>query len=107
MKKLFATLAIAFLGVSLAGAKTFNITLFQPSVVGGTELKPGEYKLELNVEKVRITNGRQSGEAEVKVQSSGRKFTSTTVRYSNGDGKYRIQEIRLGGTTTTLVFPES
>ena len=107
MKKLFATLAIAFLGVSLASAKTFSIKLFQHSVVGGTELKPGDYKLELSDEKVRITNGRQSGEATVKVQNSDRKFRSTTVRYSNGDGKFRVQEIRLGGTTTTLVFPES
>lgn len=107
MKKLLVTLVMTFVAVSLASAKSYNITLYQPSVVGGTELKPGDYKLEIEAEKVRITNGRQSGEVVVKVQNSERKFTSTTVRYSNDNGKYRVQEIRLGGTATTLVFPES
>jgi len=27
-----------------------------------------------------------------------------SVKYQNGDGKYRVQEIRLGGTKTKLVF---
>jgi len=107
MKKLLVTLAIALLAVSIASAKTYNITLFQPSVVGDTELKPGEYKVEVNADKVRITNGRQTGEATVKVETSDRKFSNTTVKYSNGDGKYRVQEIRLGGTNTLLVFPVS
>ena len=32
------------------------------------------------------------------------KFDTTTVRYGVGDGKTRIQEIRIGGTKTKLVF---
>ena len=33
-------------------------------------------------------------------ESGEAKFSSTSVRYKNGDGKYRIEEIRFGGTTT-------
>ena len=40
----------------------------------------------------------------MKVETAEEKFGSTSVRYQNGDGKYRIQEIRLGGTKTRLVF---
>ena len=36
-------------------------------------------------------------EADVKMETADTKFSSTSVRYRNGDGKYRLQEIRLGG----------
>ena len=102
MSKLIMLFAI--LGLSMANAKSFTLTLFAPSVVGGAELKPGEYKLELKDGKAVITNGKQSSEAEVKVENADRNYASTSVRYSNGDGKYHIQEIRLGGTKMKLVF---
>jgi hypothetical protein len=101
----------ALLAVSVASAaKTYRVTLFQSSVVGGTELKVGEYRLEVLDQKVRFRNGKQTSEAQAEVHSAGQKFPSTTVRYANGGGKYRVQEIRLGeptpvgGTNTRLVF---
>ena len=98
-------LSFAILAVSaLANAKTFSVTLFQPSIIGGAELQPGDYKLDLNESKVVIRSGKKSAEAEVKVETGDQRYSSTTVRYQNGDGKYRIQEIRLGGTKTKLVF---
>jgi hypothetical protein len=98
-------LSFAILAMSaLANAKSFSVTLFQPSLVGGAELQPGEYKLDLNESKVVIHSGKKSAEADVKVENGDQKFSSTSVRYQNGDGKYRVQEIRLGGTKTKLVF---
>jgi len=98
-------LSFAILAVSaVASAKSFNVTLFQPSIIGGAELQPGEYKLDLNESNLVIRNGKKRAEATVKVESGDRKFSSTSVKYQNGDGKYRVQEIRLGGTTTRLVF---
>jgi hypothetical protein len=96
----FAILAVA----ALANAKTYSVTLFQPSLIGGSELQPGEYKLDLNESNVVIRSGKTSAEAQVKVETGDQKYSSTSVRYQNGDGKYRIQEIRLGGTKTKLVF---
>ena len=40
----------------------------------------------------------------MKTETADTKFASTTVRYKNGDGKYRVEEIRFGGTTTKIVF---
>lgn len=88
---------------AVASAKSYSITLYEPSVIGGTELKPGAYSLELKDQKVVIRKGKQMGEAAVKVESADTKFSSTTVRYSNGDGKYHIQEIHLGGTNMKLI----
>jgi hypothetical protein len=98
-------LSFAILAASaVANAKTFSVTLFQPSIIGGSELQPGEYRLDLNESKVVIRSGKTSAEADVKVETGDQKYSATSVRYQNGDGKYRIQEIRLGGTKTKLVF---
>ena len=99
-------IAIAFLFVALAvaSAKTYNVTLFQTSVVAGTELQAGNYRLNLDSDKIVLTNGKQSVESTVKVEEATGKINSTTVRYANGEGKSRIQEIRLGGTKLKLVF---
>lgn len=102
MKKLMFLFMV--LAVSVASAKTYSITLFQPSVVAGTELKPGDYKLDVNGEKVVISKGSQKVESAVKVENNGERFRSTTVRYATGEGKYTVQEIRLGGTNTKLMF---
>ena len=96
----FGTIALAV----ASAASSHKITLFQPSLVNGTELKAGEYKVTVQDNKATITSGKTSVQADVKTETADTKFSSTTVRYRNGDGKYRLQEIRLGGTTTRLVF---
>ena len=98
----FAVVALA----AVASAKSYTVNLFQPAVLGSTELKPGEYKVEVVDQKAVVRNGKLHGEFPVKVENGDSKFSTTTVRFSNGDGKLHIQEIRLGGTTTTLVFSE-
>lgn len=95
----FLTFALA-----VASAATYNVQLFQPSVVSGQELQPGQYKLTLDDSKVVIRKGKQSVEASVKLETSESKFSSTSVRYTNDNGKLKVQEIRLGGTNTKLVF---
>lgn len=95
----FLTFALA-----VASASTYNVQLFQPSVVSGQELQPGQYKLTLDDSKVVISKGKQSVEASVKLETSASKFSSTSVRYTNENGKMKVQEIRLGGTTTKLIF---
>jgi hypothetical protein len=105
MRRLLTILIV--LSVSaVANAKSFHVTLFQQSIIGTAELQPGDYKLDLDGSKVVISNKGKSAEAEVKVETSDQKFNSTSVRYQNGDGNYRIQEIRLGGTKTKLIFNE-
>jgi len=97
-------LAIFVLALGIASASTHTVTLFQPSVVNGTELKPGDYKLTLENDKATIMKGKNKVEATVKVETGSDKFGTTSVRYSSEAGKYKVREIRLGGTTTTLVF---
>ncbi len=103
MRTILLFLATAVLAVAMA-AERYTVTLFQPSVVGETELQPGDYNLKVEGNQVIFKQGKKTVQAEVKIESGDKKFRSTRVRYKNVDGKYRISEIRLGGTTRTLTF---
>jgi hypothetical protein len=96
---LFLTFALAF-----ASAATYNVQLFQPSTVAGQELKPGEYRLTLESDKAVLSKGKERVEANVRVETSDSKFSSTSVRYANDNGKMKVREIRLGGTNTKVIF---
>jgi hypothetical protein len=96
----FTTLALAV----ASAAASYKVTFFQPSLINGTELKAGDYKIEVNDNKAVVKSGKNVVEADVKVETSNEKFSTTSVRYNSADGKYRVQEIRLGGTNTKLVF---
>lgn len=102
MRKFLMLLTVLSLA-AVASAKSYTVTAFQQSIAGGVELQAGEYKLELNGIKVMLSNGKKSAEAEVKVETGDRKYNSTSVRYTDGGGNYRVREIRLGGAKTKLV----
>jgi hypothetical protein len=103
MKTLLLTFATFGLAIASA-ASSYKITLHQPTLVAGKELKPGVYKLEVNESTAKLSQGKQTVETPVKMETADTKFRDTSVRYRNGDGKYRVEEIRIGGTSTRLVF---
>jgi hypothetical protein len=103
MKKAFAVMFA--IGISVAyAASSYHVTLYQPTTVNGTEFKPGEVKLELQGDKVVIKQGKISAESNVTVQNGTQKFDATSVGYHGDNAKTQVQEIRLGGTTTKLLF---
>jgi hypothetical protein len=97
-------LAFAILALAVASAATYKVTLTQLSVVNGNELKAGDYRLDVQNDKVTIVKGKQSVEVPVKIENVEEKYGTTAIRYSNEGGKFTISEIRLGGTKTKLVF---
>jgi len=103
-KRLLLVFAVA--GLAVASAKSYSIDLFQPALLGTTQLAPGHYSVDVTDQKAVVRNGRIHCEAPVKVENMNQKFNTTTVRFANGDGKMHIQEIHVGGTKTKLVFAE-
>jgi len=99
MKKLIILFSIA-VGVACAANK-YTVTLFQPSVINGTQLNAGDYKIAVEDGKATFKSGKTTFEAPVKVEDAAEKNSSNTIRYAEGS---RIQEIRIGGTHTRLVF---
>jgi hypothetical protein len=97
---LFAVAALTIAGA----AESYKVTLFQESIIAGSTLKAGDYKVVVDGEKVVISSGKAKVETTARSETAENRFSSTSVRYENGDGKYRVKEIRLGGTSTKLVF---
>ena len=97
--------AVAFLTValSMASAKSYTVNVFQPSVLAGTELKTGEYKLEILGDKISLKSGKLVVEAAVTVENMPAQNRTTTMRIDDNGGKLQIKEIRLGGTNLKLV----
>lgn len=104
MKKLLLAFAIA--GLAVASARSISIDLFQPALLGSTQLAPGHYSVEIVEQKAVLRNGKTQGEAPVRVETMDKKYPTTSVLFANSDGKMHIQEIHVGGSTTKIVFTE-
>jgi cytochrome c biogenesis protein ResB len=99
-------LLFAVLGLSLAGAKTFEITLDQPAKAGSVVLKAGKYNLLLMEDsKVRFTSANgQAVETSAKMSTAEKKFSATQIDLRQNAGSAQINEIDLGGTKTKIQF---
>ena len=97
-------LTFAFVALSVASAATYKISLVEPSVVKGQNLKAGDYQLNVKDNSVVIVQGKKEVEVPVKVENATQKYARTRVLYNENKGKFTIQEIELGGTTTKLTF---
>jgi len=94
----------AFAALSVASAATYKVSFVEPSVVKGKELKAGDYQLNVKENSVVIVQGKKQVEVPVKIEDTHQKYGRTRVLYNENNGKYTVQEIELGGTTTKLTF---
>jgi hypothetical protein len=88
---------------SLAIASAATMTVSSPIWVGGTELKPGDYKVAVTGEKVVFTKGKTVVEAPATSGTVDKKYSTTS--FVSVDSK--LKELYLGGTTTKLTFEPS
>jgi len=105
MKK---TLAVLFaIGISAAYAATsYRVTFSKPTTINGTELKPGDCKVEIEGDKVVIKQGKTSVESSVTVENAAQKYVMTSVGY-DADSATQLHDIRLAGTTLKLTFGDA
>jgi VCBS repeat-containing protein len=101
-------LAIVFAsaGLLLAGSKSYEISLSQPSKAGSLDLQAGDYKVAVAGTKATFTALKtgKSVETDVTVQAAEKKFALTMVDAENSAGTNKIHEIDLAGTTTKVMF---
>lgn len=95
----FATLGALTLS---ATGTTYKISLLDNSTVDGKLVKAGDYKLELKDNNTAVlVHGKQRIELPATTETSGLKYANTEFQYGNNN---QLQEIRLGGTNTKIVF---
>ncbi len=101
LNRLFLGLVAVGVMTLTAATGTYKITLFQDSVVNGKQLKAGDYKVEMKDNSAVLKQGKQIVEIPARAETGSSKFSSTQIEYKNNNN---IQEIRVGGTNTKIVF---
>ena len=97
--------AFAVLGLAVAGAKSYEITLNQATKAGNVDLKPGKYNVAVDGSKVRFrSESGKTTETDATVASNDKKYRDTIVSTTQKNGEASINEIDLGGTNTKLQF---
>ncbi len=99
--------ACAFsLGIATA-ASTYHVKIADPTWVGQTELKPGEYDVKVDdAGKVTFKLGKNVIEAPGKVETNSSKFSDTMLNTKTVNGQSQLKELDLGGTKSKITFVE-
>lgn len=104
MKLFRSLLSIASFALLASAAPVYKVTLTEPAVLAGSIVKAGDYRIVVNGDKATLTAGKTSLEVAVTVETGKQKFEYTSVECRTEAGKNMLEDIHLGGTTTTLVF---
>ena len=102
-KMIFKRLAFAVATVALgvaSGASSYKVKLNAPLSIGSTELKAGEYEVEMQGDKAVFRSGKTVIEVPATMGKSEHKYRWTSV-VTEGS---KLQEIDFGGTTESILF---
>lgn len=104
MKKTFVVFALS--GMAIISAKTYDVRIGEPAVVGTATLKPGTYKLKVDGNNATLTDSKGHAiAANGMVANADQKFMQTAVDLAkDNSGQDRVHEIDLGGTRTKVSF---
>lgn len=106
MKSFVLAGVLALSTLSLASAKTYEITLAGPTKAGNVQLKAGQYLLKVNGNNATFVtvDGGKNVTTSVKVVTGEKKFETTVVDASKEGDTSVIKDIELGGSKTKLEF---
>jgi len=104
MKKLVLTGVLCLSTLGILSAKSYSITLSNPTQVGSVQLKPGDYKVKVEGNTAVFTDQdrNKSFTVPVKIENANEKYDNTAVITRNDAGVDKIQEIDLGGSHTKV-----
>ena len=101
MKFTKVTFGLATLALGIASAaSSYTVKLYDSMWIGGTQLKAGEYKVEMQNDKVLFKMGKNVTEIPATFGTNDKKYGSTSFVSENS----KVVEIDLGGTTSKILF---
>lgn len=106
LNKLMLGACVFSLGIATA-ASSYHIRIADPTWVGQTELKPGEYEVRVEGDKVTFKQGKNVIAVSAKVETSARKFSDTQLDVKTENGQAKLKELDLGGTTSKIMLGEA
>jgi hypothetical protein len=109
INKFMLAFSVFALGVASA-ASGYHVTVTSPIWAGTTELKPGEYQVQVENGKAVFKNNKDKKstiEVPAKTETANSKFQSTALNSTKSGGKEKLEAIEIGGTTTRIVMESS
>jgi len=104
--RLMLAFSVFALGAAIA-ASGHNVTLTSPMWVGGTELKAGDYQVQVENGKAVFKNKKNNVEVPAKTETANSKFQNTALSTTTTGGKEKLEAIEIGGTNTRIVIGSS
>jgi hypothetical protein len=106
LKTLVLAGVMAIFTMSMAFAKTYDISFSSPTKVGNVQLKPGDYRMSLNGTKATFTDVStlKTVTATVKVETTDTKFDDTKVNTTTDNGSTVVKDIEIGGSKMKIDF---
>ena len=94
---------LATLALGTAYAEPFDVRLLDNLTVGKTQLKAGEYTVEMKGDKAVFKSGKKTVEVQATLGKNDEMFVSTVVLSLRS----QLQEIDLIGTQDRIIFSAS
>lgn len=106
LKSLVLAGVLAIFTMSMAIAKTYDISFSSPTKVGSVQLKPGDYRLSVSGNKATFTDVSTLKQVttDVKVENTDTKFDETKVNTANDGGATVVKDIEIGGSKMKIDF---
>lgn len=90
-----------------SAASTYHVRIADPTWVGQTQLKPGEYDVKVEQGKVTFKQGKTMVSVPAKVETNASKFSDTQMDIRTENGQAKLQELDLGGTKSKVMLGNS
>src|ERR1700677_4449846 len=103
MKKLMLGACVFALGIATA-ASTYHVRIADPTWIGTTELKPGEYEVKVDADKVTFKQGKNVIAVSAKIETNASKFSDTQMDIKTENGQAKLRELDLGGTKSKIML---
>jgi hypothetical protein len=103
LNKLMLGVCVFSLGVA-AAASSYHVTINEPLWVGQSQLKPGEYEVRVDGDKVTFKQGKTVVAVTAKIETSDSKFFTNQMDIKTENGQAKLQELDLGGTKSKVML---
>jgi hypothetical protein len=106
LKSILLATVLAIFTLSMAFAKTYDVSFSSTTKVGTLQLKAGEYHLKVDGNKATFidANSAKAVSTDVKIETGDKKFDQTVVNSSTESGTNVVKDIELGGSKTKIGF---
>jgi len=103
LTKLMLGACVFALGIASA-ASTYHVTIADPTWIGQTQLKPGQYDVKLEGDKVTFKQGKKMFSIPAKVETNTSKYADTQMDIKTENGQPQLKELDLGGTKSKIML---